>query len=149
MNIKERLRHLATLSTKDRQTGRTSAICRIAKEIYGIVLAADFKQAKMLERQFGVTAKSIDINLDGYSGPFIMDHYAVERMFIRAADKIEELERENAAMKESIEYFNSSTKNFLFTLRKLKEEKQELKNMLLNAVGPIKGEQILKKKGYL
>lgn len=94
MNIKNRLRHLASLSTKDRATGRTTRLIEMAMSIGGIFIthnqdAADFAQRK----HKGLVARSIETNLEGYSGPFVFDHFAVENMFSKAAQKIDNLEQ--------------------------------------------------------
>lgn len=100
MNLKNRLLHLAHLSTQDRQTGRTTLVARAAKELDGIVIAHNHDDAKRIERQYGVTARSMDMNLFGFNGPFFIDHHAVERLFVRAAEKIQDLENENGKLKE-------------------------------------------------
>lgn len=94
MNLKERLIHLAHVSGIDRQMGRTTLIARAAKEIGGMIIARDFNSAQYIEREHGVTARSMDLNLMGFSGPVLFDHYAVEQMFLRAAHKIGDLEIE-------------------------------------------------------
>jgi hypothetical protein len=100
MNLKKRLQHLADMSSRDRRTGRTTLIMKVAKDMNALVLAANHEHALHLQRNHGVNAKSIDTNLEGLMGPFIFDHYAVERLLQRAADKIESLEKEIEEMKE-------------------------------------------------
>lgn len=102
MNIKKRLIHLAEYSGKDRRLGRTPLLMKVAKDLDAVVIAANVDQAKMLERQFGVVAKSVEINLEGLSGPFIFDHFAVETMFLKAANKIEVVEKENQELKDEV-----------------------------------------------
>ena len=94
MNIKDRLIHLATVLVKDRMLGRTTLNAKMAKESGGMVIAADFKEAKRIEEVHGVPTRSMETNLEGYSAPFYMDHHATSRMFIKAATKIENLENE-------------------------------------------------------
>ena len=92
MNLKDRLRHLAYKSQHDRQFGRTTMVARLVKECNGIMLAHNHDYARDLQRKFGVVSKSIDLNLEGFSGPFFFDHFAIETLLLRAANKIEELE---------------------------------------------------------
>jgi len=103
MNVKDRLLHIVEMHQRDRQVGRSTYNAKLAKENGGLVLAADHKHAKWIERNLGVTAKSIEVNLHGFSGPFFIDHYAVDKLLLSAARKIEALEQENERLKEKIE----------------------------------------------
>lgn len=102
MNLKNRLRHLAAKSSEVRMYGKTTLLARIASELQAVFLTADIESAKEIKRKFKLSTRSIDTNLDGVSGPFIFDHYAVERLLERAADKIEQLEKENQALKSKL-----------------------------------------------
>lgn len=103
MNLKSRLQHIAFKSMKDRMMGRTTLIARAAKELGGIVLAHNFSGAKQIEHAHAVTARSMEINLDGFSGPFFLDHHATDIMLLRAADKIEELEKQQKSLIEVLD----------------------------------------------
>lgn len=103
MNLRARLLHLAQLSGQDRRLGKTTEICKIAKDNGGIVVAASTDHAFQLQREHGVISKSCDVNMQGYSGPFFFDHYAVERMFVRAADKIGEQDKELEKLRAELE----------------------------------------------
>lgn len=93
MNIKGRLLHLAQLGAKDRQTGRTTRLIALAKDIGAVFITHNMDAAKRAERtNQGLVARSMETNLEGYAGPFVMDHFAVETMFIKAANKIELVE---------------------------------------------------------
>lgn len=92
MNIKARLEHIAHILIKDRQMGNTTMIAKAAKETGGMVLARTHDHAKQIERAHGVTARSMEVNLQGYMGPFYLDHYAASGLLIKAADKIGLLE---------------------------------------------------------
>lgn len=94
MNLKERLLHLSHVSGIDRMMGRTTLIAKAAKELGGMVIAHTHEDAKRIERTHGVTARSMDLNLFGFSGPMFFDHHAVERLFVRAANRIHDLEQE-------------------------------------------------------
>jgi hypothetical protein len=103
VNLKERLRHLAFTSANDRRFGRTTLVAKLVKEADGVMLAHNHDYARDLQRKFGVTAKSIDLNLQGINGPFFFDHFAIETLLLRAANKIEEVEKENEELKQVIE----------------------------------------------
>ena len=92
MNLKNRLLHLAHKLDEDRQTGKTTMLAKAAKETNGILLAHNFDFAKHLERNYGIVSKSVEINLEGFFGPFFIDNHAVSRLFHSAASKIETLE---------------------------------------------------------
>jgi len=93
MNLKKRLEHIANLSAKDRETGRTTMIAKAAEATGGMVITRSLDEAKRIEREFKVPARSMEINLEGFSGPFFLDHRATEILLLRAADKIDELEK--------------------------------------------------------
>lgn len=128
MNIKKRLLHLANLSAKDRQTGRTTLTARAAKEVGGIVLARTHDEAKFIERTHNVTARSMEINLDGYSGPFFIDHHAVESLLVSAATKIENLE-----------WFEKQVPSLLAEITEKDKRIAELELMIAQAVGALRG----------
>jgi hypothetical protein len=107
MNIKNKLNHISIALGSARRMGKTTLIAKACKDLDGIMLGANHQHAKMLEYEHGVTAKSIDMNLQGFRGPFFIDHYAMERLLQRAVSKIEALEEENKALqteKENLEY---------------------------------------------
>lgn len=93
MNLKKRLEHIAHMSMKYRAMGRTTMIAKAAEATGGMVIARNLEQAKEIEREFKVPARSMDINLEGFLGPFFLDHRATEILLLKAADKIDELER--------------------------------------------------------
>lgn len=105
MNIKKRLEHLAAKLVEVRHTGSTRATAKAAFETGGVVLGANIDHANRIRDLDGldVTARSMETNLDGLRGPFFMDHYAISQMFIKAANKIEELEKENARFTEVLD----------------------------------------------
>lgn len=92
MNIRKRLEHLLFLSAKDRGMGRTTMIAKAAEATGGMVLAANHDQAKMIEREFKVPTRSVEMNLDGFSGPFFFDHNATEMLLAKAMRKIDNLQ---------------------------------------------------------
>lgn len=103
MNVKDRLLHIVEMHQRDRQVGRSTYNAKLTKENGGVVLAHNHDHAKFIERTFGVTARSVEMNLHGFSGPFFIDHFAVDKLLISAARKIESLEQENEKLKKKIE----------------------------------------------
>lgn len=96
MNIKDRLLHISNLNNKYRGHGLTTEMVKAAKDLHAIYLVHSFDEATRLTRLHkGLTVKSIDINLEGFAGPFILDHHAADILMGRAANKIEQLERIN------------------------------------------------------
>ena len=102
MNIKGRLVSLAMASNASRKAGKTTMIARAAKETGGTVLAANFEEARYIEKTFDVPARSVEINLEGFSGPFYFDNHAIEVLLLKAARKIEVLEGEIKELKEKL-----------------------------------------------
>lgn len=99
MNIKKRLRHLAEYTGRDRQFGRTTLLAKLVKDTNGVLLTHNTDFATQLQRKFGITAKSMEINLEGLTGPFFFDHFALETVLLKAANKIEELEKQIEELK--------------------------------------------------
>lgn len=91
MNLKNRLRHLAQKLDASRAYGKTTLLTKVAKELNAVFIVHNNDDVRRLS-QPSLTVKSMDMNMEGFFGPFIMDHHAVSRMFNRAADKIESLE---------------------------------------------------------
>lgn len=94
MNLLKRLRHIAEKLDQPRQYGKTTLLAKAAKEIDAVLLVATSDEATHIQRTHGITSKMVDLNLENLSGPFLIDNHAVVRLFKRAADKIEDLEKE-------------------------------------------------------
>lgn len=98
MNLKKRLRHLASLNNIDRNSNtedtKRVSIINTAKENGGLYITTSIKEAHYLERHFGFPVRSYDVNLDGYAGPFYFDPNVVEDLLLKAANKIELLEQQ-------------------------------------------------------
>lgn len=94
MNLKDRLEHLAIASGDPRQYGKTTLLCKVAKELDAVVIAANFDHVNHLQRTHKVVAKSIDTNMQGLKGPFLFDHFAIETLLFRAANHIDKVEKE-------------------------------------------------------
>lgn len=111
MNLKNRLRHLALKSGELRMYGKTTSLAKITKELGGILLTANIEEAKRIGRAHNVPTKSIDVNLESVSGPFIMDHYALESLLLRTANKIESLENTIEELEKQNEELKRQTKD--------------------------------------
>lgn len=109
MNVKDRLRHLAHMSAKDTRLGRTEGLCVVAKHVNGVVVTSSHEHATALQRKYGVTARSYDMNLEGFHGPFFFDHGALEEILKKAANKIESLEIDLAFAERKIERLEKPT----------------------------------------
>lgn len=100
MNIKNRLRHIAEASAHGRRLGKTTVIAKAAKELDGLLLGANHKHALDLKHDHGIEARSMEMNLHGFRGPFFLDHYALETLLFKAANKIETLEEKIKELEE-------------------------------------------------
>ena len=105
MNLKKRLRHLAQKSGELRRFGTTTMLAKVCNELQGTMIGANHEHARELQHTHKVVAKSYDVNLSGHSGPFIFDHFAIEQIFLRAADKI-------ASLEDEIEQLNKKLANY-------------------------------------
>ena len=104
MNLKKRLRHLAQLNQVDvqNQTEDTKlmSVIGIVKDNGGLFITTSIKEAQHIERTFGIPARSYDVNLEGYAGPFYFDPRAIEDVLHKAANKIELLEQQIKEMQD-------------------------------------------------
>jgi len=94
-----------------RQSGRTTAICKVAKELDGVVIAAHAAHARHIEIEYGV--KSVPLSqldcLIGSHAVVLWDHFTAEHMLqtIESLDeevskknkKIAKLEKDNVAVR--------------------------------------------------
>lgn len=92
MNLKDRLRHLASVVPRDSDFSIIGAICKLAKDSHGMVITDSFATANHLRRKYGVVVKSYEVNLEGEPGPFYVDPFALKEILEKAANKIESLE---------------------------------------------------------
>lgn len=142
MNLAARLIHLAHVSGVDRMLGRTTLIAKAAKELGGMVIAHNHAHAQQIERQHGVPARSMDINLFGFNGPFFFDHYAIEKILLRAAHKIHDLEQEIAKHDEQRRRDAASMEKLALEIGRL----QKLNAGLEEAIGKIRTARIKAKQ---
>lgn len=139
MNIRDRLIHLAhKVSLNDRQTGRTTLLAKACKDMNGVYICHNFEFAKKVKHDHtGLVTKSMEVNLDGLMGPFIMDHAAVGEMFLKAASsisqkemKITTLEQENKGLKslssQLAERLDVSDKNLQSALTEVKRKRNQI-----------------------
>lgn len=71
------LEDISTLTHMSLRTGKTTAICKAAKEIDALVITHSAQEAKRLKKEFGVRAISFDSEMRGRSGPILVDTHAV------------------------------------------------------------------------
>lgn len=62
-----------------RRFGKTTAICKAAKEIGATVICANTQQAQILKLEHGIKTATIHQNLRGTTGPYLYDHFAMEQ----------------------------------------------------------------------
>jgi peptidoglycan hydrolase CwlO-like protein len=93
MNLKGQLEHIAHFLGATRRYGKTTLTARACKDVDGVYLCANHAQARLVKREHGVHAESIEKNLQGYRGPFFIDHFAVESLLSRAAKKIDDSDK--------------------------------------------------------
>ena len=98
MNLKKRLLHIGERLESSRRYGKTTVMAKACKDLDGVYLCATVPEANKIEREFSVSTASIDTNLEGYRGPFFIDHHAAANLMFRAANKIAELEKRIKAL---------------------------------------------------
>ncbi len=105
MNLKKRLKHLAELNVRDRENKvddtKLVSLIETAKNNGGLFLTTSVGEAQRMERKFGFPVRAYNINLEGYAGPFFFDPQAIEEILMKAYNKIDDLEKELAAVKET------------------------------------------------
>lgn len=82
------------LSACGRRTGKTTAICKAAKEIGATVIVHSVDEAKRVSREHGVKAASIQQNLRGTTGPYLIDPHAAGMKLSHLAEESERLHSE-------------------------------------------------------
>ena len=121
MNVKKRLQHVAQALGFCRQVGKSTLVAKACKDLDGILLCADSHQANQMKHQHGVNTASVQVNLQGYTGPFFIDHYAVEQLLYSAARKIEDLERELLELKNKNQGLEHAVVDAVTTLNKVEK----------------------------
>lgn len=119
MNLKGRLDHIAHLLGSTRRYGKTTLAARACKELDGVYLCANYAQAKLVKREHGVHAESIEKNLSGFRGPFFIDHFAVENLLCRAAQKLDDSDKK-------IDELNTTVSNKDYEIESLQNRILEL-----------------------
>lgn len=72
-----------------RRFSKTTAICKAAKEIGATVICANLEQATIVSLEHEVKTASIHQNLRGTIGPYLYDHFAIERTVLELKDYYE------------------------------------------------------------
>ena len=93
-----------------RRCGKTTAICKAAKEIGATVICESQQHAEMVKKEHGVRTTHIDKEARGTKGPYIYDDFAVTKMCFKYesdnADLLDEnakLQNENTRLREELE----------------------------------------------
>lgn len=137
MNVKGRLYQFLGCGLRDRQIGRTTRAANEAKSIGATMVVATIVEVKRLERAHpGLVVKSIETNLEGYMGPFIFDHHAVDTLVGKAITKIEELEKQNEALL-------SDNEKLIGDNQELKKINKRLLEKMENARGVLDGVKVI------
>jgi hypothetical protein len=77
-----------------RGSARTTALANAARNIGATLVGASIEQAHMLQARHGVPAISVDRNVRGTRGPYIFDHYTVERLILDYESELDRVRRE-------------------------------------------------------
>jgi len=83
-------------------SGRTTAICEAAKKINATVLTVTAEHARLINKQHGVSAKSITSDLIGATGPYLADHQAVLRICSEYESELEAAESREAELRAQV-----------------------------------------------
>lgn len=86
-----------------RRMGKTTAICKAAKEIDATVLVRTAREAERVNAEFGVKARAYQAGLFGKQGPFLVDTDVVSIYAMQKADQIETLQKKLNKAKRIIE----------------------------------------------
>lgn len=64
------------------RTGKTTAICKAAKEIGATVVTGTSQEAKRLEKEYGIKALAVEtaVRSRGKTGPILFDTFGVSRI---------------------------------------------------------------------
>jgi chromosome segregation ATPase len=131
--MSELMRRLITIDP--RGSGRTTALAIAAKSINATLVCADEKQSRSVAKELGVKTVTLNNNVAGTKGPYIVDHFAVEVALFRAADQVSNLEsRYNSLLAE-----NERLRDFIqkYRYRLAPKESQPLVDELLGTNSPV------------
>lgn len=96
-----------------RQTGRTTAICKAAKDIDGTVVAASARHARMIAMEHDV--KTISMNqsdqMIGMDTPFLWDHFTVECMMAKHEAAIHDKNKKIKRLEATIQRMKAHREN--------------------------------------
>lgn len=93
-SIKEMLNRLKWMTAMAPGTGKTHAICDLAKVIGARVMVHHVSEVLRIEKEYGAKGITIDSDIRGMNSPILVDTHAVSVIASRVADYVDELERQ-------------------------------------------------------
>ena len=107
---------LSYLTTCNRRSGKTYAICKAAKEIGATVVCHNLQEAKKVAKEYGVKTTSYNRTFVGTTGPYLVDTHAVSMYAGQCENRISQLINQlNEAVEEIV-----TLQTELFNVRKSK-----------------------------
>lgn len=93
------------LTTSGRRTGKTTALCKAAKEIGATVLTHNEQEADRLRREYGVDAKPLTPpeRLMGLNKPLLVDSHAAAIALCSLTSELHKVTEERDALRAALE----------------------------------------------
>ena len=128
MNLDE----IIQLDNIARQVGKTTAICKAAKELGATVVCHNSQAAKRVAEEHNVPTVSINETFRGTKGPYLVDTTAMSFLAMECENRIQDLERKNEVLRAEMNELISSN-------RYLTNENNDLKLKMLQIIKLIRG----------
>lgn len=127
-SIVDMLYRLQWLTVQAPGTGKTEALCDLAKVMGARVMVHDVSEALRVSNAYGVRAVTIDSDTRGMSCPILVDTHAVSVIASRSRSYIETLERRIADDKLIIQKLIEQ-RNYLITDKDKKRRAHKIQNL--------------------
>lgn len=145
--IKQMLHRLHWMTAMAPGTGKTHAICDLAKVIGARVMVHDVQEVLRIEREYGAKGITIDSDIRGMNAPILVDTHAVSVIANRVMQYVSEIENQMASRDVAIKVLTEQRDQLLATKHKGKKALaaavQNAQYELLVRVTTERGEHVL------
>jgi hypothetical protein len=107
------IRDLSHISMSGRQSGKTTAMAKAAKEIGAILLCHNDQEAKRVAKEFGCKTKAITARLRGLDSPFLVDTHAVGQYAYEMERRVQALESRCINLRKNLEFLKGQVDGIL------------------------------------
>lgn len=98
-----KLEKIVTALSLMRGVGKSYELAEVCKRKDWKLICLTQSHAKAISKTHGIEAVCMDINFNGYSGPFLLDHAAAEQLLDDATREIAQLKKDNDEFQEALD----------------------------------------------